>query len=95
MFSENYTRWSGLALLVGGILLAITVILTPNVFATPNALATTSWAILHVIMGIGLLLILFGLVGWYGRQADTIGGVGLVGSSCSSSARPCSWPVHF
>ncbi len=81
----DYARWSGIALLVGGILLIVSIILTPNMFANPSVMATNTWSVLHVVMGIGLLLVLFGLIGWYSWhawyhwEAPRIGWIGLVG----------------
>ena len=67
-------RWFGLALLLGGILI-LPSILHPDE-ADPNALIDPLWAPVHIIVGVGFILSLFGLFALYMKQADKAGALG-------------------
>ena len=79
MLSTKLIRWSGLALLLAGVLIAIPILLHPDETADPMAVLGSSWLIIHTIFIIGDILSLFGLVGLYTRQAQATGRLGLIG----------------
>jgi len=76
--SSRLIRWSGLALLLAGLLLGIAIILHPDE-ANPNAVLEVAWAPVHQVMIVGALLSLFGLIGFYVRQRGQAGVLGLIG----------------
>src|ERR1041384_1073980 len=76
--SSRVIRWSGLALLLAGLLLGIAIILHPDE-ANPNAVLEAAWAPVHQVMIVGAVLSLFGLIGFYVRQQGQAGALGLIG----------------
>lgn len=72
----HLTRWSGGASMLGGALFAIGIALHPlrHGQAVNQSPYTTT---IHVLIALALMLILFGLVGLYLRQAEQLGKVGL------------------
>jgi hypothetical protein len=85
MSTINLIRWSGLAAVAGGAIIAVMAF----VIAIANASAgeeepfsvvamTSAWQIGMPFMLLAMILILLGLVGLYGRQAEQAGSFGLV-----------------
>ena len=79
MSSANLIRWSGVALLIAGALVAVATPFHPDEAAAPNAVVTNAWVIVHSLYVPAFILGLFGLVGLYARQAEQAGVLGLVG----------------
>lgn len=77
MFSEKIIRWSGLALALGGILMALFWILHPeeSVLLTDPA----GYQREHVLDFVGLMLFIPGLIGLYARLANHAGWLGFTG----------------
>jgi hypothetical protein len=85
-------RWSGVSLMVGGILLAVHLFTHPAGETAKYAFEPL-WVPSHVIGGVAYLLIPLGLVGFYARQARQMGWLGtvalvltFVGSTLSAGA---------
>lgn len=81
MSSSNLIRWSGLAALVGGVLMVGLNILEFVLFGSqPDsaAVASSAWIIVEVSWIVVLLLVLLGLWGLYARQAGQAGSLGLI-----------------
>lgn len=82
MSYSSLLRWSGLAALVGGGLLAILSILEFILFGgQPGSAAVMSgaWIVVEVSWILAAVLIILGLAGLYGRQAERAGSLGLIG----------------
>lgn len=79
MSSANLVRWSGLALLIAGALVAVATPFHPDEAADPNAALTNTWVVVHSLYVPAFILGLFGLVGLYARQAEQVGVLGLIG----------------
>src|SRR5713226_2369899 len=78
MSTSNLIRWSGLALILGAAALAVHFITHPP-GEPAQYVAYPLWAFSHWLAGIAWLLILFGLMGVYARQAEKVGLLGLIG----------------
>jgi hypothetical protein len=81
MSSSNLIRWSGLAALVGGVLLVVVdVVEFVLIGGQPEsvAAATSALIIVRVSFIVAIVLILMGLVGLYARQAEQAGILGLI-----------------
>jgi hypothetical protein len=81
MSSSNLIRWSGLAALVGGVLVVVYDVLDAALFPGgqgSGAMATSSWFIVQILSLVGLVLITLGLVGLYARQVEQGETLGLV-----------------
>ncbi len=74
---SNLTRWSGLASMLGGVLFAIGIPLHP--LRHGQAVNESPYTVIHVLIAVGLVLVLFGLVGLYARQLKELGKLGLYG----------------
>jgi hypothetical protein len=73
-------RWSGLALVAGGLLLALASTLHPSRETTATILtAEVRLVAAHVLFTLSSLLILLGLPGLYGVHSVRMGRIGLVG----------------
>jgi hypothetical protein len=73
-------RWSGLALVAGGLLLAVASALHPSRETTATILqAEVRLVAAHVLFTLSYLLVLLGLPGLYGAHSVTMGRLGLVG----------------
>ncbi len=75
MINDNFIRWSGLILLISGVLYL------PGVFHPPDTLEGLmhpAWNPVHVSFFIHHLLLVFGLIGLYFFLADKTGYLGLV-----------------
>ena len=81
MATQNLIRWSGLALAVGGVgiaLFLITVYPLGNFF-DPHVLAMGQSILAHTFHWIGATFALLGLVGWHVRQKAETRALGLIG----------------
>jgi hypothetical protein len=78
MFSARLTRWSGLALMLAGLLIAIPTLFHPS-DADPRAFQSAAWTPVHALLIVGAILSLFGLIGLYRVQAERTGALGLAG----------------
>lgn len=78
MESPVLVRWSGLALIVSGVVTAVATLFHPT-SSDPATVASAAWPSVHVLIGVGIVVGLFGLIGLYARQADQVGALGLVG----------------
>lgn len=73
-------RWSGLALVAGGLLMAVATALHPSRETTATILeAEVRLVAAHVLFTLSSLLILLGLPGLYGAESIRMGRLGLVG----------------
>jgi hypothetical protein len=73
-------RWSGLALVAGGLLLAVATALHPSRETTATILqAEVRLVAAHVLFTLSSLLVLLGLPGLYGAESVRMGRLGLVG----------------
>jgi hypothetical protein len=77
--SSKLVGWSGRALLLAGVLIAVPVLFHPNDVAHPETVLSTTWVIVHSLFAAGTVLALLGLPGLYARQAEAAGKLGLVG----------------
>jgi hypothetical protein len=73
-------RWSGLALIAGGLLMAVATVLHPS-RETPATIleAEVRLVAAHVLFTLSYLLVLLGLPGLYGAHSVRMGRLGLVG----------------
>jgi hypothetical protein len=81
MSSSKLMRWSGLAALVGGVLFVIVTVAEFLVVGNrplSEAAATSPWLVIEVGYVVTVVLIGFGLVGLYARQAQRAGTLGLI-----------------
>lgn len=78
MTRKNLIRWSGLALMLGGIAFGVHLITHPPGETAQYALYPL-WVPSHLLGSIASVIILFGLVGLYARQSEKIGLPGLIG----------------
>jgi hypothetical protein len=73
-------RWSGLALVTGGLLLVVATALHPSRETTATILqAEVRLVAAHVLSTLSSLLVLLGLPGLYGAESVRMGRLGLVG----------------
>jgi hypothetical protein len=73
-------RWSGLALVAGGLLLAVASVLHPSRETTATILqAEVRLVAAHALFTLSYLLVLLGLPGLYGAESVRMGRLGLVG----------------
>jgi hypothetical protein len=61
------SRWQGLALILGGILMGIGLLIHPNEAADPSAFITGRWSLAHGLLFLGAIPTLLGLMGVYER----------------------------
>ena len=78
MSSKRLIRWSGVALMLGGITLAVHYLTHPPGETAQYALYPL-WVPSHWLGGIASLLIALGLIGLYARQSEKVGLLGLIG----------------
>ena len=73
-------RWSGLALVAGGLLMAVATVLHPSRETSATILETEVRLVAaHVLFTLSYLLVLLGLPGLYGAHSVRMGRLGLVG----------------
>lgn len=77
MPASSLLRWSGLSFVLGGLLTSVPVLFHPPDDA--SSMATTTWTVVHILIGLGIALVLLGLVGSYVRQYQETGSLGLAG----------------
>lgn len=78
MESSVLVRWSGMALIVSGVVTAVATLFHP-MSDDPAAMASAVWPPVHILIGVGITIALFGLMGLYARQAENAGVLGLIG----------------
>src|SRR6266699_2392177 len=78
MKTSNLIRWSGLALMIGGILGAVGLVIHP-LSETASDVAGSLWVPAHLLAFVSTIPLIFGLVGLYARQAEEAGRSGLLG----------------
>jgi hypothetical protein len=78
MSTAKLIRWSGLSLMLGGIIGAVGLLIHPPADTAVYALYPL-WVPAHLLAGIASLLIALGLVGLYARQLEKVGLAGLIG----------------
>jgi len=78
MSTAKLIRWSGLALMLGGIAFAVRLITHPPGETAQYAFYPL-WVPSHLIGSIALILISLGLVGLYLRQSEKVGRLGFIG----------------
>lgn len=81
MTTINLTRWSGIALLLAGILFALGIAFHPGGTSTPTpeAILNSPYALEQTLAVAGVLLSLFGLIGLYSHQKEQSGWLGFIG----------------
>jgi hypothetical protein len=72
------TRWSGVALLLSGVLIAVPIVFHPS-YADSQALLRPAWMPVHIALTMAAIFGLFGLVGLYSRLRERSGWLGLTG----------------
>ena len=72
---SNFTRWSGLASMLGGLLFALGIAIHP--LRHGQAVNASPYSAIHVLIAVALMLVLFGLVGLYIHQLEQLGKPGL------------------
>ena len=78
MSTAKLIRWSGMALMLGGIIVAVHYLTHPPGETAQYALDPL-WVPSHWLGGIAYLLIPLGLTGLYARQSEKVGLLGLIG----------------
>ncbi len=81
MSSSNLVRWSGMATIVGAILIAILELMEFILFGSlteSQVAATGGWVFVQVIYLIAMLAVLLGLIGLYTRQVEQSGNFGVI-----------------
>lgn len=78
MSSQTLIRWSGLALVIAGLIYIIFQPLHPA-DTDPGAALNPLWAVVHYAGTVHHLLVVVGLVGLYLAQAEPVGRLGLIG----------------
>lgn len=81
MSSSNLIRWSGLAALIGGLMIAILEVFEYVLYGgEPDsaAAATGTFLTIYVLYMVAIVLIFLGLVGLYARQAEKAGTFGVI-----------------
>lgn len=83
MKAQIIYRWSGMALLMGGVLCTVSstlgAVLLPGDQPTPAQILSAPWMLFEVLLFIGLLLVTAGLPGGYLRQSARAGRSGFIG----------------
>lgn len=70
------SRWHGLALIIGGILMSLALLIHPDDAADPGAVLTARWMLAHSLLLIGAVPALLGLAGMYERTGGALALVG-------------------
>src|SRR2546427_10978076 len=78
MKTSNLIRWSGLALMIGGILGVVGLIIHP-LSEPASDVASSRWVPAHLLGFVSTIPLIFGLIGLYARQAEETGRLGLLG----------------
>ena len=75
--AATLVRWSGLGMMLAGLLVALFPMLHPN--HDPAGFQSWTWAPIHLMTHVGALLAIFGLIGTFLRQFRPAGWLGLIG----------------
>ncbi len=78
MKTSNLIRRSGLALMIGGILGAVSLVIHP-LGETASYVASSLWVPAHLLGFVATIPLTFGLIGLYARGAEETGRLGLLG----------------
>ena len=78
MKTSNLIRWSGPALMIGGILGVVGLVIHP-LSETASDVASSRWVPAHLLAFVSAIPLIFGLIGLYARQAEETGRLGLLG----------------
>jgi len=73
--STKLIRWSGLALLVAGILWLLSIFHPP---ATLDGMLAPTWGPSHYVTAVASVFLVFGLIGLYAYQVAKVGWLGLI-----------------
>jgi hypothetical protein len=77
MTSATLIRWSGLSVMLAGVLFGLFPLVHPN--HSPDGFRSPMWIIAHLLPHVAAVLALFGLIGLFARQLHPAGWLGLVG----------------
>jgi hypothetical protein len=80
------SRWHGLALIIGGMLMGLALLIHPNDAVDPGVVLTGRWILAHSLLLIGAVPALLGLTGMYER---TGGALALIGYLLTFSSTAC------
>lgn len=75
MATQKLIRWSGLALLVAGILWLLSIFHPP---ATLDGMLAPAWGPAHYVTAVASVFLVFGLIGLYAYQVEKVGWLGLI-----------------
>ena len=78
MKSSNLIRWSGPALMIGGILGVVGLVIHP-LSETASDVTSSRWVPAHLLGFVSTIPLMFGLIGLYARQAEETSRLGLLG----------------
>ena len=78
MKTSNLIRWSGPALMIGGILGVVGLVIHP-LSETASDVTSSRWVPAHLLGFVSTIPLMFGLIGLYARQAEETGRLGLLG----------------
>lgn len=75
MGTQNLIRWSGLALLVAGMLWLLSIFHPPD---TLDGMLAPAWGPSHYVTAVASVFLVFGLIGLYAYQVAKVGWLGLI-----------------
>ena len=75
MGAQNLIRWSGLALLVAGMLWLLSIFHPPD---TLDGMLVPAWGPSHYVTAVASMFLVFGLIGLYACQLAKVGWLGLI-----------------
>ncbi|HLA99581.1 MAG TPA: hypothetical protein VJL34_14115 [Anaerolineales bacterium] len=75
MGTQKLIRWSGLALLVAGMLWLLSILHPPDTLA---GMLAPAWGPSHYVTAVASLFLVFGLIGLYAHHAARVGWLGLI-----------------
>ena len=75
MGTQNLIRWSGLVLLVAGMLWLLSIFHPP---ATLDGMLAPAWGPSHYVTAVASVFLVFGLIGLYAYQVAKVGWLGLI-----------------
>ena len=83
MGTQNLIRWSGLALLVAGMLWLLSIFHPPD---TLDGMLAPAWGPSHYVTAVASVFLVFGLIGLYAYQVAKVGWLGLIAFILSLAA---------